>query len=131
MPLQSETVGSITKFGARHMDYKKLAISVSFSVAMTGAASLLAVSAEAQTAQQGTRVAQALTPDDLAARPARPRPPRRVRVYPRTLAEPDDVYPRYNPGPDAVRVCNATYVQEFRPSGTVIVPRMTCVWRRG
>ena len=78
-----------------------------------------------------TRFGMALTPDDLAARPARPRPPRRVRVYPRTLAEPDDVYPRYNPGPDAVRVCNATYVQEFRPSGTVIVPRMTCVWRRG
>jgi hypothetical protein len=41
------------------------------------------------------------------------------------------VYPRYDPGPNAVRVCNATYVQEFRPSGTVIVPRTTCVWRRG
>lgn len=113
------------------MDYKKLALSVGFSVAMTGAVSLLTVRAEAQTAQQGTRVAQALTSDDLGARPARARSPRRVRIYPRTLAEPDDVYPRYNPGPNAVRVCNATYVQEFRPSGTVIVPHMTCVWRRG
>jgi hypothetical protein len=30
-----------------------------------------------------------------------------------------------------VRECNATYVQEYRPSGTVIVPRMNCYWRRG
>jgi hypothetical protein len=29
-----------------------------------------------------------------------------------------------------VRVCNATYVQEFRPSGTVLVPHMSCTWRR-
>jgi hypothetical protein len=40
-----------------------------------------------------------------------------------------DVVPRYNPGPNAVRVCNAHYVQEARPSGTVIVPRMSCYWR--
>ena len=59
------------------------------------------------------------------------RPPRRLRIYPRYQAEPDDVYPRYYPGPNAVRVCNATYVAEYRPSGTVIVPRMSCVWRGG
>src|SRR5579871_6454510 len=94
-----------------------------------GALLLFAVRAEAQTAQQGTRVAQALTPEDLAARPARP--PRRLRIYPRYQAEPDGVYPRYNPGPNAVRVCSASYAQEYRPSGTVIVPHMTCVWRRG
>ena len=96
---------------------------------LAGAFSLLAASAEAQTAPQGTRVAQALTPEDLAAHPVRP--PRRIRVYPRAQVEPDGVYPRYNPGPYAVRVCNASYVQEYRPSGTVIVPHMTCVWRRG
>ena len=45
------------------------------------------------------------------------RTPRRVRVY------------RNNLGPNAARVCNAYYVQEFRPSGTVIVPRMNCYWR--
>jgi len=28
-------------------------------------------------------------------------------------------------------VCTATYVQEFRPSGTVITPRMSCYWRPG
>ncbi len=57
------------------------------------------------------------------------RPPTRLRVYPRY--NPDEVYPRYNPGPNAVRDCTATYVQEFRPSGTVIVPHMNCFWRRG
>lgn len=34
-------------------------------------------------------------------------------------------------GPDARRHCEAWYEQEFRPSGTVIVPRMSCVWQRG
>lgn len=57
------------------------------------------------------------------------RPRTRVRIY----RNDDDrgVYPSYNPGPNAVRDCTATYVQEFRPSGTVIVPRMNCFWRRG
>lgn len=59
----------------------------------------------------------------------RQRAPRRVRIYPRV--NPDEVYPRYNPGPNAVRDCTATYVQEYRPSGTVIVPRMNCFWRPG
>ena len=107
------------------MSVGRLAISGVLATAIT----LLVAGAEAQTAPQGTRVAQALTSDDLAARPARP--PRRIRVYPRYEAQPDDVYPRYNPGPNAVRVCSASYVQEFRPSGTVIVPHMTCVWRHG
>jgi len=60
------------------------------------------------------------------------RPATRLRVYPQYQYEwVPDVYPRYNPGPNAVRDCNATYVQEFRPSGTVIVPRMSCFWRPG
>jgi hypothetical protein len=101
-------------------------LSVALSVGLMAACSLF--SAEAQTTAQGTRTAQATTREPFA-QPARP--PRRIRIYPRTLAEPDGVYPRYNPGPNAVRVCNASYVQEFRPSGTVIVPHMTCVWRRG
>jgi hypothetical protein len=53
----------------------------------------------------------------------------RVRIY-----RDDDtrgVYPRYNPGPNAVRDCTANLVQEYRPSGTVIVPRMNCYWRPG
>ena len=58
--------------------------------------------------------------------PAR-RPPRRVRIYPRYQAGPGEVDPWYFPGENAVRECNATYVQEYRPSGTVIVPRMSCL----
>jgi hypothetical protein len=76
--------------------------------------------AQAQTAAQ---VAQS----DDSVQPRRARP--RVRIY-RT---PDErgVYPSYNPGPNAVRDCTANLVQEYRPSGTVIVPRMNCYWRRG
>lgn len=80
------------------------------------------VTAQAQTAAQ-----TAQTQPYAAAQPRRKRP--RVRIY----RAPDErgVYPSYNPGPDAVRDCTAHLVQEFRPSGTVIVPRMDCFWRRG
>lgn len=57
---------------------------------------------------------------------------RRVPIYPREEGHwQPDVVPHYNPGPNAVRVCNAAYVQEYRPSGTVIVPHVSCVWRHG
>ena len=52
-------------------------------------------------------------------RKANRRAPRRIPVYRGSSY----------PGPNAVRVCNAHYEQEYRPSGTVIVPRMTCYWR--
>ena len=58
------------------------------------------------------------------------RPLRRVPIYRQDDWAPD-VYPRYNPGPNAVRDCTAHYVQEYRPSGTVITPRMNCYWRPG
>jgi hypothetical protein len=32
------------------------------------------------------------------------------------------------PGPNGVRRCTDRYVTEHRPSGTVIVPRTSCVW---
>jgi hypothetical protein len=54
---------------------------------------------------------------------------RRVPIYRSEYA--DDVIPRYNPGPNAVRTCSVQYVQEFRPSGTVITPHMSCHWRPG
>ena len=54
---------------------------------------------------------------------------RRVPIYRQEWAP--DVYPRYDPGPNAVRDCTAHYVQEYRPSGTVITPRMNCYWRPG
>lgn len=80
---------------------------------------------QAQTPSAEIRLAQAVVPDA----PSRRRPPTRLRVHP--YYQTDGVYPRYNPGPDAVRECNATYVQEYRPSGPVIVPHMSCYWRRG
>jgi hypothetical protein len=101
-------------------------------IAAAGAAIILTVVATspvsiAQAEQQPViRLAQAAPPD---ARPRRVyRPQARLRVTPNY--EPDSIYPHYNPGPNAVRVCNAHYEQEYRPSGTVIVPRMTCYWQR-
>jgi hypothetical protein len=82
----------------------------------------------AQSASAGVRVAQA-APTDVPVPPPVRRTPR-LRIYPNYEAPPE-VYPRYFPGPNAVRECNATYVQEYRPSGTVIVPRMHCFWRPG
>jgi hypothetical protein len=84
--------------------------------------------AQAQTAPSGIRTAQAV-PTDTSAQQRR-RVIRRVPVYPREQWR-SPVYPQYNPGPNAVRDCTATYVQEYRPSGTVITPRMNCYWRPG
>jgi hypothetical protein len=99
---------------------------------MAAAFSLPATGAWAQTAPSGIKLAQASQPASAETTARVRRPLRRLPIYPRYQGEPDDgVYPRYNPGPNAVRDCTATYVQEYRPSGTVIVPRMSCFWRRG
>ena len=80
----------------------------------------------AEQAQPVIRLAQA---GPLDAPPRRVyRPQARLRVTPNY--EPDSIYPHYYPGPNAVRVCNAHYELEYRPSGTVIVPRMHCYWQR-
>ncbi|MDB5652463.1 MAG: hypothetical protein JWQ94_76 [Tardiphaga sp.] len=84
----------------------------------------LTTTAQAQDAPRVTRIERG---PEVSAPHRRPRA--RVRIY-RNDAD-DGVYPRYNPGPNAVRDCTATLVQEFRPSGTVIVPHMNCFWRRG
>jgi hypothetical protein len=90
-----------------------------------------AASAQAQTAPSGIQLAQAAQPGAAEPSAQRRRPLRRLPIYPRYQGEPDGVYPRYFPGRNAVRDCTATYVQENRPSGTVIVPRMNCFWRPG
>ncbi len=100
-------------------------------VAFAGAISLPAAGASAQTAPKGLRTVQAAQPVASEVSAQRRRPLTRLRVYPYYVPNPDGVYPRYYPGRNAVRECNATYVQEYRPSGTVIVPRMSCFWRRG
>jgi hypothetical protein len=83
--------------------------------------------AQAQTVSGLRAAASEPAVTDLSAQ--RRRPLRRVPIYQREWAP--DVYPRYNPGPNAVRSCSAHYVQEYRPSGTVITPRMNCYWRPG
>jgi hypothetical protein len=111
------------------MSIRQAATGLSFAGALLVAAS----GTMAQTAPSGTRVAQAApAPGGETSVPNRPRRPlKRLRIYPRYEENPDDVYPSYYPGPNAVRECNATYVQEARPSGTVITPRMHCFWRPG
>jgi hypothetical protein len=79
--------------------------------------------AAAQSSPGGIKLAQAVPQDRYR------RPPPRIRVTPNYQEQ--GVIPHYYPGPDAVRVCNAHYEQEYRPSGTVIVPRMRCYWTRG
>jgi hypothetical protein len=74
--------------------------------------------AEAQSARGGERVSVA-QPVEATAQ-SRRRPATRLRVYRNS----------YLP-PNAVRTCHAWYEQEFRPSGTVIVPRMRCRWVMG
>jgi hypothetical protein len=101
------------------------------SLAFAGTFLSPVAAAPAQTAPQAP-VVQVSQPagTDISAQSRRVRrPPTRLRVYPRY--NPDDVYPRYFPGRNAVRDCTATYVQEFRPSGTVITPRVNCFWRPG
>jgi hypothetical protein len=93
------------------------------------AVAMVALSMTAEVRAQPERQLSQAKPhaaSELSAQARRPRP--RVRIY-----REDDrgVYPSYNPGPNAVRDCTATYVQEHRPSGTVIVPRMNCFWRPG
>jgi len=103
-------------------------------VALAGVFSLLAAGASARDAlSQGLRTAQAAQPaaTEVSAQHRVRRPPTRLRVQPYYESNPEGVYPRYYPGRNAVRECNATYVQEYRPSGTVIVPRMSCFWRPG
>ena len=75
--------------------------------------------AEAQVVRDdGQRVT--ITPPGVVAQPRRRAPTRLYISRERT----------YLP-PTAVRTCDAWYEQEFRPSGTVIVPRMRCRWVAG
>jgi hypothetical protein len=64
------------------------------------------------------------------------RPRTRIRVTPRCPYRTEALpYPAPSecdfPGPGYVRQCNSQLVQEYRPSGTVIVPVMRCWWERG
>jgi hypothetical protein len=110
----------------------KRIVTVAISAAVAGF--LLAdAPAQAQTASTGLRAGQASRVSspvvtDVSAQQRRRRL-QRIPIYRQEWAP--DVYPRYNPGPNAVRDCTAHYVQEYRPSGAVITPRMNCYWRPG
>jgi hypothetical protein len=54
------------------------------------------------------------------------RAPTRILVYP----APNSFRPAF-PGSNAVRQCTSWLEPEYRPSGTVVVPRMRCWWERG
>jgi hypothetical protein len=103
------------------------------SAALSLCAAVMLLPADAARARSAAApqlaTAQSAATDFSAQRRRSRRPPARILVTPRY--NPDDVYPRYYPGPNAVRDCTAHLVQEFRPSGTVITPRMDCFWRRG
>ncbi len=100
-------------------------------VAFAGGLSLSVTASHAQTPPAGMRMAQAALPVAAETSVPRRKPSTRLRVYPNYEPGPEGVYPRYYPGRNAVRECSVNYVQEYRPSGTVIVPRMSCVWRPG
>jgi hypothetical protein len=106
------------------------AIGAVLTVILAGVLVLPAKPGRTQSAPTGVQLAQAGSPDDIAPPIRTRRPTARLRIYPNYEGVPE-IYPRYYPGPNAVRVCNTNYVQEYRPSGTVIVPRISCFWQPG
>jgi len=103
-------------------------------VATIVAASLLGLIATApvaaQTAGEGAGARKAVAQSE----PRRMRPRIQVRpIYPyRHFNSVYPVpYPIEYPGPNGKRDCAVRYVEEHRPSGTVVVPRMSCRWVQG
>ena len=91
---------------------------------LCGSTPLLAQSAAQPSATASTQAQADTTP--------RRRPPPRIIVRPRQPAA--TFYPSPGaafPGPGYVRACTSWLEQDPRPSGTVIVPRMSCAWVRG
>lgn len=93
-------------------------------VSMTGFALVLGVAltpAKAASPAKAAVVVHAAAASEFSAQ-SRRRRPLRLRVYGRGYG--------YLP-PTARRDCHAWYEQERRPSGAVIVPRMSCRWVNG
>ena len=93
---------------------------------------LAAVPCRALSAVQNVGIGSAA--DARAQQTSRPRTRLRVRpIYPYRHFH--SVYPvpyrTEYPGPNAKRECVARYVEEHRPSGIVVTPRMRCWWVRG
>jgi hypothetical protein len=75
------------------------------AVALAGAIAAVAVLPAAAQTQRGTEVAQNSR--------------QRIIITPG----------RTKPGPNSTRECQARLVEQYRPSGTVIVPVMHCWWQ--
>jgi hypothetical protein len=116
------------------MESKRLRLIVTASAAVALAVLLIAAAtpSRAQTAER-SRDRDALSAYAQAdSRRARTRIYVSPRCLYRTQALPFPApYECEAPGPGYVRQCSSRLVQEFRPSGTVIVPRMNCWWERG
>jgi hypothetical protein len=94
------------------------------TVAMTGVLALAGIglwSVTPATAQNAPATETPASHDSGPRNRIRPRPPVRIRVHPLNQFL----------GTDAVRQCESWLAAEYRPSGTVIVPRMRCWWERG
>jgi hypothetical protein len=95
------------------------------------AAGTLLAAGEAQA--QGAGEPRRGTEFSSQARPETRRPPTRLRVQPfypyrRYSTDYPVPYEYEYPGPNGVRQCKAKLVQELRPSGPTVVPRMRCWW---
>lgn len=95
-----------------------------FTAALVMIASVLGsmaatVPTSARAQMSGPALNDARVPSELSA-------PRRLRVR----GTPLRVYRRAL-SPNAVRACDSWYALEYRPSGTVLVPRMSCRWVDG
>src|SRR6478736_5087923 len=95
-----------------------LAVLAGFSALLAAGSVVPAASAERAGVTQAAPTDISTTDFSAQSQRARPRRATRVRITRQLLP------------PDAVRECQAWYVQEHRPSGTVITPRMQCWWTR-
>ena len=94
----------------------------------------LPVAADPAAARESRGQNAAAAATDLSSQTQRRRSRTRVYVYPE---RPPAAWPHPRPGdvswpgPGAVRDCVFRLEPEYRPSGTVIVPRQSCWWVRG
>ena len=123
------------------MVFQKLGMRLALLSAVAAFGAALLVMAPAAVSAEPVRLAQAGDPQPLVRSGRRADRPR-ARARARILVTPRYPYRRYHsiypipypieyPGPNAVRHCVDWYVAEYRPSGTVITPRMRCWWAPG
>jgi hypothetical protein len=100
---------------------RKLRLAILAGGALVALSMSVAANSPAEAQGAGVRTGANVPPSIEATAQSRRRARTPLRVYPERTYLP----------PTAVRACDAWYEQEFRPSGTVIVPRMRCRWVNG